>query len=58
MHDSRKLGISDRDGCLFKRFIFPDFAAWELFAKLRVDSEEFTSNSNTEVQEMWKIPAQ
>lgn len=54
------LGISNRDGCLFKRFefIFSNFAVQEFFAKLRVDSEEFTSNSNKEVQEMCKIKAQ
>lgn len=54
------LGISNRDGCLFKRFefIFPNFAVQEFFAKLRVDSEEFTSNTNKEVQEMCKIKAQ
>lgn len=58
MYDSRKLGISNRDGCLFRRFIFPDLAVWEFFAKLRVDSEAFTNNTNTEVQEMCKIKAQ
>ena len=54
------LGISNRDGCLFKwfEFIFPDFTVWESFAKPRVDSEEFTSNTNKEVQEMCKTKAQ
>lgn len=37
---------------------FPDLAVWEFFAKLRVDSEAFTNNTNTEVQEMCKIKAQ
>lgn len=58
MHDSRKLGIRNRDGCLFKRFIFLDFAVRDFFAKPRVDSEEFTSNSTREGQEMCKIKAQ
>lgn len=52
-------GLSNTDGCLFKRFafIFPDFAVQEFFAKSRVDSEEFTSNTG-KVQEMCKIKAQ
>lgn len=49
--------MSNRDGCLFKRFIFPSFAVQELFAKLRVDSEEYISNTNKEGQEMCKIKA-
>lgn len=54
------LGISNRDGCLFKRFkfIFPNFAVQEFSAKLRVDSEEFTSNTTKEGQEMCKIEDQ
>lgn len=52
------IGISNRDGCLFKRFIFPSFAIQELLAKLRVDSKEYISNTNKEGQEMCKIKAQ
>lgn len=53
-------GISNTDGCLFKRFvfIFPDFALQEFFAKPRADSEELTSNPGKEVQETCKIKAQ
>lgn len=54
------MGISNKDGCLFKRFefIFPNFAVQEFSAKLRVDSEEFTSNTTKEGQEMCKIKDQ